>query len=52
MIIKKTIVITKEIPHDADMKKWMDDGWVEVVKERPKKVKPKKTAKKKTKKKK
>lgn len=50
MIFKKTIEIVKEVPHDANKKKWLDNGWTEVVK-KPKTVKVKKTVKKKTKKK-
>tara|TARA_R100000773_G_C4218880_1_gene117417 strand:+ start:1915 stop:2076 length:162 start_codon:yes stop_codon:yes gene_type:complete len=53
MIFKKTIEIVKEVPHDADKKKWIENGWVEVVKEKPvPKQKPKSKPKKKASKKK
>ena len=52
MILKKVIEVVKEIPSGADPKKWFEEGWVEVKKERPKakpkpKVKKKKVVKKK-----
>lgn len=43
MILKKVIEVIKEIPSEADPKKWFEEGWVEVKKERPRAKKIKKT---------
>ena len=55
MILKKMVEIIKEIPSEANPKKWLENGWVEVVNERwasKPKPKPKAKPKKKTSKKK